>query len=100
MQHRRDRYRFGMIDRLRVLFSCRPLTGHLYPLVPLARAAAEAGHEVAFATAEPALTDARERGSRRSRRGRAGRRAKRSWAPIRSPRARAGGASRDVLHAA
>ena len=51
-----------MIDRVRVLFSCRPLTGHLYPLVPLARAAAEAGHEVAFATAEPALSDARGKG--------------------------------------
>src|SRR3954471_12918418 len=52
----------GMIDRVRVLFSCRPLTGHLYPLVPLARAAAAAGHEVAFATAEPALSDARRHG--------------------------------------
>ncbi len=51
-----------MIDRVRVLFSCRPLTGHLYPLVPLAQAAAAAGHEVAFATAEPALSDARGHG--------------------------------------
>ncbi len=51
-----------MIDRMRVLFSCRPLTGHLYPLVPLARVAAAAGHEVAFATAEPALSDARAHG--------------------------------------
>ena len=47
-----------MIDRVRVLFSCRPLTGHLYPLVPVARATTAAGHEVAFATAEPALSDA------------------------------------------
>ena len=47
---------------MRVLFSCRPLTGHLHPLVPLARAAAAAGHEVAFATAEPALSDARGHG--------------------------------------
>ena len=51
-----------MIDGVRVLFSCRPLTGHLYPLVPLAQAAVAAGHEVAFATAEPALSDARDHG--------------------------------------
>jgi UDP:flavonoid glycosyltransferase YjiC (YdhE family) len=51
-----------MIDRVRVLFSCRPLTGHLYPLLPLAHAAVAAGHEVAFATAEPALSDARDHG--------------------------------------
>jgi hypothetical protein len=51
-----------MIDRMRVLFSCRPLTGHLHPLVPLAQSAAAAGHEVAFATAEPALADARAHG--------------------------------------
>jgi UDP:flavonoid glycosyltransferase YjiC (YdhE family) len=36
---------------IRVLFSCDPGTGHLHPLVPLARALAGAGHEVAFATA-------------------------------------------------
>jgi UDP:flavonoid glycosyltransferase YjiC (YdhE family) len=47
---------------VRILFSCRPLTGHLHPLLPLAQAAAAAGHEVAFATAEPALSDARGRG--------------------------------------
>src|SRR6188472_3551328 len=52
----------GMIGRVRVLFTCRPLTGHLHPLVPLARAVAATGHEVAFATAEPALSDARGRG--------------------------------------
>jgi UDP:flavonoid glycosyltransferase YjiC (YdhE family) len=51
-----------MIERMRVLFTCRPLTGHLYPLVPLARATAAAGHEVAFATGEPALSDARGQG--------------------------------------
>jgi len=51
-----------MIGRVRVLFSCRPLTGHLHPLVPLAQAAVAAGHEVAFATAEPALSDARGHG--------------------------------------
>ena len=35
----------------RVLFSCVPGDGHYHPLLPLARAFAEGGHEVAFATA-------------------------------------------------
>ncbi|MDX6513152.1 MAG: hypothetical protein QOE36_2656 [Gaiellaceae bacterium] len=35
----------------RVLFACAPGDGHYHPLLPLARAFAEAGHEVAFATA-------------------------------------------------
>lgn len=35
---------------MRVLFTCLPATGHLHPLVPIARALADAGHEVAFAT--------------------------------------------------
>src|SRR5687768_4371603 len=35
---------------MRVLFTCVPATGHLHPLVPIARALADAGHEVAFAT--------------------------------------------------
>ncbi len=34
---------------MRVLFTLRGATGHLHPLVPLAQAAREAGHEVAFA---------------------------------------------------
>jgi hypothetical protein len=34
----------------RILFTCRPLTGHYSPLVPLATAAQNAGHAVAFAT--------------------------------------------------
>jgi UDP:flavonoid glycosyltransferase YjiC (YdhE family) len=34
----------------RALFSCVPGFGHFHPLVPLARAFARAGHEVAFAT--------------------------------------------------
>jgi UDP:flavonoid glycosyltransferase YjiC (YdhE family) len=34
---------------MRLLFSSHPLDGHLHPLIPLARAAAEAGHSVAFA---------------------------------------------------
>jgi UDP:flavonoid glycosyltransferase YjiC (YdhE family) len=36
---------------VRVLCSCLPGFGHFHPMVPLARALAEAGHEVAFATA-------------------------------------------------
>ena len=39
---------------MRVLFSCTAGVGHFFPLVPLARAFAQGGHEVAFATAEPA----------------------------------------------
>lgn len=35
---------------MRVLFTCLPATGHLHPLVPIARALADAGHQVAFAT--------------------------------------------------
>jgi len=36
---------------LRLLFTCLPGFGHFLPMVPLARAAAHAGHEVSFATA-------------------------------------------------
>ena len=35
---------------MRVLFVCIPREGHLAPLVPIALALREAGHEVAFAT--------------------------------------------------
>ena len=38
------------------------MSGHFEPLVPLARAAAEAGHDVAFATGEPVDAVARDRG--------------------------------------
>ena len=37
---------------MRVLFTCIPGFGHFHPLVPLASAAEDAGHEVAFTTAE------------------------------------------------
>jgi UDP:flavonoid glycosyltransferase YjiC (YdhE family) len=37
---------------LRVLLSLRPYRGHLHPLIPLARAFADRGHEVALATSE------------------------------------------------
>ncbi|GII25132.1 glycosyltransferase family 1 protein [Planosporangium mesophilum] len=36
--------------RMRILFSCRPALGHVYPLIPLAMAAREAGHRVVFGT--------------------------------------------------
>lgn len=41
---------------LRILFSCVGGDGHFHPLVPLARAFADSGHEVAFATA-PSLRE-------------------------------------------
>jgi UDP:flavonoid glycosyltransferase YjiC (YdhE family) len=34
---------------MRILFTSLPATGHFHPLVPIARAVAAAGHEVAFA---------------------------------------------------
>ncbi len=46
---------------MRVLLSCIPQEGHFRPLLPLARALAAGGHEVAFATAaawHPAVADA------------------------------------------
>src|SRR5580700_3244383 len=44
-----------VLGTMRMLFTCRPGYGHYYPLVPLARAAAAAGHGVAVATGEPIL---------------------------------------------
>ncbi len=35
---------------MRVLSTTLPLSGHFYPLIPIARALADAGHEVAFAS--------------------------------------------------
>jgi UDP:flavonoid glycosyltransferase YjiC (YdhE family) len=35
---------------MRVLFTIQPLPGHFHPLIPLAQALVEKGHEVAFAT--------------------------------------------------
>lgn len=37
---------------MRVLFSCLPGYGHFHPMIPLAEAMRDAGHQVAFATAE------------------------------------------------
>ncbi len=36
---------------MRILFTCVPGFGHFYPMVPLAQAMRDAGHEVGFATA-------------------------------------------------
>ncbi|SDP87635.1 glycosyltransferase [Lentzea jiangxiensis] len=47
---------------MRILFSCRPAYGHVFPLVPLARAAREAGHEVVFATGQDFLGIVRDLG--------------------------------------
>jgi UDP:flavonoid glycosyltransferase YjiC (YdhE family) len=37
---------------MRVLCTCIPAYGHFYPMVPLSRALADEGHDVAFATAK------------------------------------------------
>ena len=50
------------VSHSRMLFTCRPLAGHYEPLVPLATAAGEAGHVVAFATGEPYDERARRAG--------------------------------------
>ena len=47
---------------MRILFTCRPTTGHFLPLVPSARLASELGHEVAFASAELIVSQARTSG--------------------------------------
>lgn len=44
----------------RILFTCRPLSGHFDPLLPLAEAARTAGHTVAFASGEPVVSRARD----------------------------------------
>ena len=43
---------------MRALLICRPLTGHYRPMLPLARALAAAGHEVAFASGDPIAGEA------------------------------------------
>ena len=47
---------------MRLLFTTRPTSGHLFPLLPLAEAARRAGHEVAFASAPSTLLQARSLG--------------------------------------
>jgi UDP:flavonoid glycosyltransferase YjiC (YdhE family) len=46
----------------RILFTCRPLSGHFDPLLPLAAAARAAGHVVAFASGDPVVGRARDAG--------------------------------------
>lgn len=47
---------------MRILFTCRPAYGHLFPLLPLANAAARAGHEVVFGTGDAFLGKVRDLG--------------------------------------
>src|SRR5258708_35219142 len=42
---------------MRVLFTVQPSTGHLHPLVPVAIALREAGHEVAVCSSAPFRPD-------------------------------------------
>lgn len=46
----------------RILFTCRPLSGHFDPLLPLAEAARASGYEVAFASGDPVAGQARDAG--------------------------------------
>ncbi|MDQ7806511.1 glycosyltransferase [Amycolatopsis sp. A133] len=47
---------------MRILFTCRPAYGHLFPLLPLANAAKAAGHEVVFGTGEAFVPKVRQLG--------------------------------------
>jgi hypothetical protein len=47
---------------IRILFTDRPTTGHFLPLVPSARTAMALGHKIAFASAEPIVSQARAAG--------------------------------------
>src|SRR4249920_31010 len=47
---------------MRALLTCRPLAGHYRPMLPLARALADAGHDVAFASGEPVVGEAEAEG--------------------------------------
>jgi len=49
---------------MRTLFTTIPASGHFHPLVPLARAAINAGHEVAFAASAPFCPDVEAAGFR------------------------------------
>ncbi len=44
--------RGAYLDRMRVLFASLASVGHTYPLIPLAVAARDAGHDVHFAAGE------------------------------------------------
>src|SRR5688500_1722866 len=47
---------------VRILISTWPAHGHLLPMLPLARAAARAGHDVVVASGAEMATEARSRG--------------------------------------
>ena len=51
-----------MTSNSRILFTCRPLSGHFDPLLPLAAAARASGHAVAFASGDPVVGQARDAG--------------------------------------
>ena len=64
-----------------MLFTCRPLTGHFAPLLPLAHTARAAGHSVAFASGPPVVEQAKAAGFAAFEAGRpAGYR--NEWAPL------------------
>lgn len=52
----------GVVRDSRILFTCRPLSGHFDPMVPLAEAARDAGHTVGFASGAPITQRARDAG--------------------------------------
>lgn len=52
----------AVADSSRILFTCRPLSGHFEPLLPLAVAVRSAGHSVAFASGDPVVAGAAEAG--------------------------------------
>ena len=65
--------RCGLLGRVRILFSTWPAHGHLLPLLPLARAALAAGHEVVIASGAEGAAEAAPPWLRRvGRRARAG----------------------------
>lgn len=47
---------------MRILFSSLAIYGHTYPLIPLALAARDVGHDVLYATAEPMVSDLKAAG--------------------------------------
>ena len=51
-----------VMSNSRILFTCRPLSGHFDPLLPLAAAARASGHTVAFASGDPVVGRARDAG--------------------------------------
>jgi UDP:flavonoid glycosyltransferase YjiC (YdhE family) len=52
----------NVMSSSRILFTCRPLSGHFDPLLPLASAARASGHTVAFASGDPVVGRARDAG--------------------------------------